>query len=335
VLSAQPRYGVSALIEHIVKDGRGPVWFFSSPLHRDLVRIDPHAQVLRRSYRWGFPSDPFLGHVRPGDVDWIEIRNPGWATGEGWHLTPETAGLAVASGTGLGSGPIAAQVRTRPGATRVLVGGRHLGRAGDPDLAFALSVGERVVDRWSVSAASPFFLRFVDLPAGTLAAPGPWMPLTVEARRTDTLAFSPLGAVEQFNLQDDSTPMAGYGAGWHENEFTPKTGVLWRWTSQRAELDIRPLTGNLHLDITGESPVRDHPRPSAVTVRAGPLTVLKQAVSGEFAWSVHVPAEALAASGGIVTIETDQVFRPADRGENADRRALGLRVFRVAVRPAS
>jgi len=48
-----------------------------------------------------------------------------------------------------------------------------------------------------------------------------------------------------------------------------------------------------------------------------------------------VPASALAASGGAITIETDQFFRPADRGEGPGRRALGLRVYRVTVTPAS
>jgi hypothetical protein len=38
----------------------------------------------------------------------------------------------------------------------------------------------------------------------------------------------------------------------------------------------------------------------------------------------------------VVTLETDQVFQPADRSrKSADRRHLGLRVFRCEVRPVS
>jgi outer membrane protein assembly factor BamB len=55
----------------------------------------------------------------------------------------------------------------------------------------------------------------------------------------------------------------------------------------------------------------------------------------DFAWSFRVPAAALRSSGGVITIETDQFFRPADRGKGADKRALGLRVYLVKLRPAS
>jgi hypothetical protein len=55
----------------------------------------------------------------------------------------------------------------------------------------------------------------------------------------------------------------------------------------------------------------------------------------DFGWSFRVPAAALETSGGAITIETDQFFRPADRGQGADRRALGLRIYQVKVRPVS
>jgi hypothetical protein len=55
----------------------------------------------------------------------------------------------------------------------------------------------------------------------------------------------------------------------------------------------------------------------------------------DFGWSFRVPASALEASGGAITIETDQFFRPADRGQGADRRALGLRIYQVKIKPVS
>jgi hypothetical protein len=48
-------------------------------------------------------------------------------------------------------------------------------------------------------------------------------------------------------------------------------------------------------------------------------------------WSFDVPADALAASGGVITIETDRTFSPAERSGAADQRRLGLRVFSIHV----
>ena len=43
------------------------------------------------------------------------------------------------------------------------------------------------------------------------------------------------------------------------------------------------------------------------------------------------PADALAASGGAITIETNRTFVPAETGGGADQRRLGLRVFSIHV----
>ena len=58
-------------------------------------------------------------------------------------------------------------------------------------------------------------------------------------------------------------------------------------------------------------------------------------VTGDFEWAIKVPDASLRQSHGNVTIETDQVFRPADRGLNADKRKLGLRIYSVSLMPAS
>jgi len=58
-------------------------------------------------------------------------------------------------------------------------------------------------------------------------------------------------------------------------------------------------------------------------------------VASDFAWTIRVPAASLRDSGGTLTIQTDQVFKPADRGQSADRRDLGLRIYSVKVRPVS
>jgi hypothetical protein len=215
-----------------------------------------------------------------------------------------------------------------------MVGGRHLGRPGDPDLTFSMRVDGRELATWTVPAVPPFFLRFVPIPPGALAGAAPWAPLTIEAHRSDTGQYAAAGAVEQFDLQDAGTAMVGYAAGWHEQELNTPTGLLWRWTSARASLLIPPVGRNVVLQVRGESPLRTFARPSRVTVRAGDRVLLKVEVAADFAWSIDIPADVLAASDGTVTIDTDQTFRPADRGENQDRRALGLRVFQVTVKPS-
>lgn len=335
VLEGPPRFAWLDISRHLVEDGRAPLWFFASPRRTDLALLDPASRVLKRSYRWPFASATFLGGVRPNDVDWIEVRQPGWVATEGWHLTPETAGLAVASGKGLGAGPIAAHVRARPGAAVVMVGGRHFGPAGDTPIRFTMRVGAQDLATWMVPAGPTFFLRFVPVPAGMLASPTEWLALTIEGRRADNGRYAAQCAVEQFDVQDDGVVVAGYDTGWHERELDPATGTLWRWTSQRAELRIHSAGRDVLLRVTGESPTRYFVRPSRVTVRAGDRVLLATSVAADFAWAIDIPAAALEASGGTVTIETDQTFRPADRGENQDRRSLGLRVYDVTVRPAS
>jgi len=129
--------------------------------------------------------------------------------------------------------------------------------------------------------------------------------------------------------------MVGFGTGWHEQELNPATGVRWRWTGERAELRVQSSGQDVVLRMTGESPLRSFDRGSRVTLRAGLRPLADLTVSADFDWTVRIPALALAESGGVVTLTTDQTFRPADRSENADRRALGLRVFAVSVTPAS
>jgi hypothetical protein len=334
IISAPPRYAWREVGRFITDDARRPLWVLDTPRLAKLALIDPAALVVRKSYRWPFAASTFLGGVRPSDVDWIEIREPGWVATEGWHLTPDTAGMAVADGNGLGRGPIVAQVRTRPGAAAAMIGGRHLGRLTDAGLVFTVRVGTRELDSWTVLPAAAFFLRFVSLPAGTLDGGTPWTPLTIEARSALSGRPSGLGAVEQFDLRDAGGLMVGYDAGWHEQELNPVTGVSWRWASQRADLRIYPAGRDAVLRIRGESPLRSFSKPSRVTIRAGSQVLTDLEVSADFDWTVQIPAAALAESEGVVRVTTDQTFRPADRRLNADERTLGLRVYAVTVKPA-
>ena len=44
-------------------------------------------------------------------------------------------------------------------------------------------------------------------------------------------------AIEQFDASAGAIAV-GFGDGWHEQEFNPRTGVRWRWLSERGELRV-------------------------------------------------------------------------------------------------
>ncbi len=310
------------------------VWFLADPRRTDLALVDPQAQVVKGEYAWPFSSQVYLGGIRPDGLRWVVIHEPGWFAGEGWHLTPETAGIARADGAGLGKGPIRAWVRPRDGAAVLMIGGRHLGSGSGPEARVSVRVDGQEIGSWNVGPATPSFLRFVPLQAGALAAAARWCVLEVEAKAAGGQATDII-AIDQFDLQAPGTPMLGFGDGWQEPEYAPRQGLSWRWASGRAVLHVAGAGRDVDLQIVGESPRRYFDRPSRVTASVGGVPLFNAEAASDFAWSFRVPAGALDASGGTVTIETDQIFRPADRGQGADARALGLRIYAVRLKPAS
>ena len=85
----------------------------------------------------------------------------------------------------------------------------------------------------------------------------------------------------------------------------------------------------LHLE--GESPRTYFSRGSRLTVKAGDRVTFEDVLTSDFAIDVPLPNGA-----EIVTLDTDQFFRPADRSRrSADLRHLGLRIFKCEVRPVS
>jgi hypothetical protein len=83
------------------------------------------------------------------------------------------------------------------------------------------------------------------------------------------------------------------------------------------------------LAITGESPLRYFQEAPAVRVSAAGTSLAQFSPSSDFTRRITIPAKALSASGGIVTIDSNQWFSPIDRGESADKRHLALRVYSV------
>jgi hypothetical protein len=333
-LAAPPKHEWLEVVKRWEAGAKGPVWFLADPRRTDLALVDPQAQVTRGAYEWPFDSRTYLGGLRPNGLRWIVLGEPGWFAGEGWHLTPETAGVARADGKGLGQGPIRAWIRPRSGAAVMMLGGRHLGSGSGSDALVTVRIDGRPVESWPATASSPFFLRFIPLEPGRLASAAAWCVLEIRAT-TPEGAATDIVAIDQFDLQAPETPMLGFAQGWQEPEYAPLPGLSWRWASNRAVLRTAPNDRDVELQIVGESPRRYFGRPSRVTASAGGTQLWSVEAGSDFAWSFRVPASALRASGGAITIETDQFFRPADRGQGADRRALGLRIYRVILKPAS
>jgi len=333
-LPAPPKHEWLEVVKQWQAGVRGPVWFLADPRRTDLALVDPQAQMLRAQFDWPLSSEVYLGGVRPNGLRWLVINEPGWFAGEGWHLTPETAGVARADGTGLGSGPIRAWLRPRDGAASMMIGGRHLGGGSGPEGIVTVRIDGREIGHWTVAASAPSFLRFIPLPAGALACGAAWCVLEVQATLSGGAATE-IVAIDQFNIQDPDSPLLGFGEGWQEPEYEPARGISWRWASEKAVLRTSTTDRDVELQIVGESPRRYFDRPSRVVGMAGDTQLWNIDAGSDFAWSFRVPAAALTSSGGAITIETDQFFRPADRGQGADKRALGLRIYLVKLKPAS
>jgi hypothetical protein len=312
--------------------GRAPVWFIADPPRSDLALI--RRQRPPAQYRWPFGPLVLLGGARPGEMDWHVIEPPDWYLGEGWAITPETAGIAREDGRGPGRGGIRGWIRRWPGQANLMVGGRNLADAG-PAARVRIAVDGRTVDEATV--APGFFLRMLTVGPAGLSGAGDYATVTVDAESDTTSSGSPGPradvAVEQFDAQMTGRVVFGFGDGWYEQEYNPATGRLWRWTSERAALRVRAEGHALSLRMGGEI---EAAATSHVVVRAGDRIVAEQDVGKEFSIATAIPAEALGGPEGEITIETSQWYVPAERSRRSgDRRHLGLKIYYCQVAPAS
>lgn len=320
-LPASPKHEWLEVVKYWNDGGRQPVWFIADPLRSDLALVadaEPRAR-----YRWPFPMTDLVGGARPNTMDWHVFDRPAWYLGEGWALTPETAGVAGETGRGPGVSPIEGWIRRTPGRVTMMIGGRNLDEGGPPIRVTAMLDGAPL-DEWI--AQPGFFLRWVETEPGRLAGPGDYARLTIASEL-------PRLAIEQFDARSAGQPVYGFADGWHELEYNPRLGRLWRWTSDRARLDVRPEGRDLRLSLAGETdPTADRP---SLVVRAGGRVLLETHVDGAFAFEIAIPSDALGAEG-TVTIETDKIHVPAERSRRSmDRRRLGLRVYEAVLSPAS
>jgi hypothetical protein len=321
--------------------GSKPIWFLAEPgpngldRHHELTLIDPTSRHLRRSYRWAFDPTVFVGGARPSELDWFELTDPGWFATGGWALTPEIAGVSRLDRLGPAHGGVSAWVRRRREPAVIAVGGRNLGDAGGPAVRFDLAIDGRPVRTWRVHPRPGFFSDMWTLDPAQLSGDGPFATLVITATADDSSQRPVEASIEQFDIQPLSGVVSLFEDGWHEQEFAPATGRLWRWASERASVKVHGNGQPLRCLIRGESTRRYFDRPSRLTLLAGERVLAELQPSADYTWEVQIPADALAASGGIVTLTTDQTFVPDERTGNGDRRRLGLRVYEFRVDPAA
>jgi len=307
--------------------GRAPVWFVVDPMRASIDLIQ-HGAPAR--YRWPLPYPVLLNGTRPNEMDWYRVERPEWYVGEGWALTPEAAGVAAADGRDLPRGPIDGWIDRRVSGGGLLIGGRNL----DPNRSARLSLlidGQPFHDETLPPGSFLRIFTQTDIAAGSGFA-----RLTM---RTDPGAHV---AIEQFDASA-TRALLGFGDGWHEQELNPRTGMRWRWLSERGTLRVRvPFTRlsadrleapSTMLHLEGESPLADFSHGSLLTIRSGARVLLQRVLNADFVIDLPLTNTGLYDDPGI-TLETDQVFSPADRRwrGSADRRHLGLRIFKAELR---
>ena len=319
-LPTPPKHEWMEVVKYWNGGGHEPVWFIADPLRSDLALIKYRGRPV--VYRWPFTAAAaLLGGARPNEMDWHVITSPDWYLGEGWALTPETAGTAREDRKGPGYAPISGWIRRYPEPVTLMIGGRNLADGG-PAARVQVRVDETVV--MDETIAPGFFLRMLDLPS--TAGLGEYASVTVTADH-------PQLAIEQFDAQPKGRVVYGFGEGWNEQEYNPATGVSWRWSSDRSSIRVRAEGHALALTLRGEI---EAATTSHVIVRAGDTVAAEFDVDRTFSHLALIPAALLAAPETVLTIESSAFYVPADtKWRSQDRRKLGLKLVEITLSPTS
>jgi hypothetical protein len=318
-LPAPPKHEWLEVVKYWNAGGRDPVWFVGDPLRSDLALI--HGQRRPTLYRWPFRFTMLVGGARPDELDWHVFDAPDWYLGEGWALTPETAGVAGEDHRGPGYGAIHGWIRRSAQAITLMLGGRNLVADGPPARVRVSLDGAAVGE---LVAAPGFFLHLTTVAPS--AGTSTYAELTVDSD-------SPQVAIEQFDAQPAGRVVYGFGDGWNEQEYNPTTGELWRWTTDRSAIRVRSEGHSVALSLRGEI---EAAASSHVVVRAGNTVVAAFDVGRSFSRTVLIPSTSLPGPEDTISIETSAWYVPAEkRWRSKDRRRLGLKLFECRVTPAS
>jgi hypothetical protein len=318
------------LVDYWRSGGRAPVWFLADPRRTDLALVDPVSRTDVTRYYWRVGDRPEFSGTRPTGVDWYRIPAPGWFAGEGWSLTPEAGGEARVRAKGPDHQPIQAWVRRRIEPMHLVIGTRHLGDPGDPAAEYELAIDGQVRDRWTTTVEARNTLRFLDLPQGISGA-GDYATITVSSRSAGGDPRRAPTAVRQFDVQPQTRLIHGFGEGWHELEYEPATGRLWRWSSDRAVLRVHGPARAIRLTLAGESPLRYFDSPPTVTISAGGQEIDRLSPGADFEWAIPISADAVARGNGEIVVTQDRAYLPGVAEGTADARRLGLRLFDIRV----
>ena len=315
------------LVRYWRDGGRGPVWFVASPARSDLALVDPVARQVLARPAWRFAPDWLLGGLRPSLAALVRIDTPGWVAGEGWHLTREDLTLSERRGQ-----PTATMLVSRRDDPAVLfIGGEYLPASAQDSMELSIVLDGRELALMRVTASEPRFFTGLAMPAGSLSGTGSYATLDVAWRSGGGTV--PRVQLTQFDLQPPERMFWVHSHGWHDREYDARDDREWRWSSGRAELRIHTAGRDVEMKLAGEVPIGDLDGAPTVTISAGALVLETMRPQGRFETTVRVPANALDAAGGLLTIATDRTFIPNERTGNGDRRQLGLRVFELRVSP--
>jgi hypothetical protein len=157
-------------------------------------------------------------------MEWFALQAPAWYLGEGWSLTPETAGLAVATLV-KGLPQVEAGVDPRlDGPLTLMIGGRLL-PGGRQSARVRVSIDGRTVSEQDIEAGFSCgcsTCRQARWRGGRL--PRSSSPLIRIASPSSS------------SMPNRPARSYGFAEGWNEHEYDPSTGELWRWTSDRSAI---------------------------------------------------------------------------------------------------
>jgi hypothetical protein len=315
-------------VNHWREGGVTPLWFVAEPRRTDLSLIDRRSRHLLESFRLNARTGWVLHGVRPGALSWWELRQPAWVAMQGFALTPEVGGVTARDAHGPSLGGAAAIIRRSNIGGVLVVGGRHVGQAGDPPVRIAIDIDGREVKGVSVSPEARHYAALIHLSPGQLQGEGPYA--TVIIRSTALVATEkPVPVtVEQFDYQPDTGTLFAFAAGWHEPELEPRSGETWRWASRQATLLIhRPHGTAVALDFSGGVPRHRRVVSSRIEVSAaGRVVDAFIPGSSRFSRRIDVPVDAETCDIQI-TFDSNAALVPLALKQSADARELAFRAF--------
>ncbi|BCW92227.1 hypothetical protein EG19_01080 [Thermoanaerobaculum aquaticum] len=129
-----------------------------------------------------------------------------------------------------------------------------------------------------------------------------------------------------------------YGRGWYQPEVVEggeRAGHSFRWMAREGEATVPPAAVDLRLEIEATVPLWALPHPPHIALLVnGRLFVERVTSSKEWREVVRIPAAYLhATEPNHLTLRTSETFVPAAPGTTGDHRELGVKLWRLSVRP--